>query len=73
VYLRCLDYLSELIETPLDQPPPKPETYGEMMVEALMKVAVGGDPGAARCVLEMLASHDETLANANMDDGEADE
>lgn len=67
MYLRCLDFLAESIDTRLDQPTPEAETFGEKMVEALLKVALSGDPAAVRVVFDMLVSHDETLANADLD------
>jgi hypothetical protein len=70
MYLRCLDFLVESVNTPLDQPTPEAKTFGEKMVEALLKVALSGDPAAARVVFDMLTSHDETLANADFNDDE---
>jgi hypothetical protein len=43
MYMTSVEYLVELLETPLDQPPPKPSTYGDLVMETLAKIATGDD------------------------------
>jgi hypothetical protein len=68
VYLRCVEYLADLMKRSVTQELPKFATHGEALVNRMFRAAFEhGDSRAAKILFDLLVAHDETLANANLD------